>query len=156
MTSETLIETVKLGLDGMVLITTALAAAGTLLVAGKRPVAHSVGALIIYALIALAVASCASSPPPRARPAHETSQERCVALVEQSCGLYATCYALSLDACLTERSGCADVQGITQAEADRCATAMEQASCAQPVPSVCVGIAEAAPRQAPQPETRSL
>lgn len=152
MSNDLLVETVKMGLDGMVLVTTGVAAVGTLLLAGKRPIGHSVGALIVYALIALAVASCASPPPTRPR---ETSQERCAALVEQSCGLFASCYALPLDACLAERAGCADVLGITQPEADRCSAAMEQASCAQPVPPVCVGIAEASPRS-PQPETRDL
>lgn len=151
------IETLKMGLDGVVLVVLGIAAAGTLLNASKRPASQSIAALIVYTVVFLAVASCASAPSPTpSRPRLASSPERCVALVEQGCGLFAACYGSPLEACLTERAGCVGVQGITQQETDACAAALEQASCGQPIPAACVGIAEPAPPSSPQPKARTL
>ena len=154
MISDDMAATLKMGLDGMVLVILFLAVLTTLLGASRRPASVSIGALCIYAAIIIAVASCSSAP---TRPKHATSLERCVALIEQGCGMFASCYGVPLETCLTERAGCVNVQGITQEEADVCAAAMEQAACGETLPSVCVGIAEPAPHvRSPQPESRDL
>lgn len=146
-------EMIKTWIDGAALVLMGLAMIGAAVNAKHHPLSRTITALVVYALIAVAIASCATS---RDKPQPASSAERCVELVEQSCALVAECYQIPIDLCLAERSQCAGVEGITQNEADLCSKALSKTKCGDHVPPECQGIAEPPTRPAPQPETRTL
>lgn len=149
-------EKVMFAVDVVALVVMAIAALFVLMDAGKRPLGQTLVSLLLYACIVVAVLGCSTTP--RETPARESSQERCVDLVVVSCERVGACYGPDFEKeCLGTTSGCANVVGISQVEADICRHAIERAPCDRLVPDACLGIAE--PKDAegsPQPTTRTL
>jgi hypothetical protein len=148
-----MVEMMKIGLDGLVLVMLFIAGISFAAEARFVPLKKSIAALFVLAVIAGAVLSCTG----RQTPERSTSEERCVDLVVASCGKMSACFNIPPEACLQTVPQCAMLEGITQAEADICMEAITQSTCEVEVPRVCERIAE--PKKlatSPQPESREL
>lgn len=139
-------ESVRIALDVFSLLFLGAGALSALLSPGSAGLGQRVASVLLLLLVGLAVVSCSS----RQAPIRESSEDRCVDMVQTYCEKLAACFEIPADVCRKNDVDCARVRGITQSEAEACTKAMREQPCGSAVPIECQGIAE------PIPEPRGV